>query len=214
MINKLFIHVNSAKEGSFSGTHIMGFSMATLFPLEPVFPEGFGYFPGFISSTEEERLIGAIAGLALHPMIFHGYTANRKTTGFGYDYSFTSRQLSRGKPIPEAFHSLIEKVGDKIAVPPGDLAQLLVTEYPPGSVINWHRDAPPFDIIAGISLAADCIFRLRPHEKAKQTRSSVISFPVERGSLYVIKNTARSEWEHSITPVKQTRYSITLRTLK
>jgi hypothetical protein len=119
MINKLFIHVNSANGGSFSGTHIMGFGMATLFPLEPVFPAGFEYFPRFISSQEEGRLIAAIAGLAMHPMIFHGYTANRKTASFGYDYSFTGRQLSKGKPIPEAFHSLVERVGDKLAIPPG-----------------------------------------------------------------------------------------------
>lgn len=58
-------------------------------------------------------------------------------------------------------------------------AELLITEYPVGSVINWHRDAPPFDLIAGISLMADCTFRLRPNDKAKQTRASVISFPVK-----------------------------------
>lgn len=192
----------------------MDFGMATLFPLEPVFPEGFEYFPAFISAEEEHALIAAIAGLELHPMIFHGYKANRKTASFGYDYSFTNRQLSKGKPIPAVFHSLVKKVGDKLSVSPEDFAELLVTEYPPGSVINWHRDAPPFDIIAGISLMSDCIFRLRPHDKTKQNRSSVISFPVEKRSLYVIKNAARTEWQHSITPVKGIRYSITLRTLK
>jgi alkylated DNA repair dioxygenase AlkB len=188
--------------------------MATLFPLEPVFPEGFEYFAGFISPEEEQTLIAAIAGLELHSMIFQGYTAKRKVASFGYDYSFTNRRLSQGKPIPGIFHSLVKKVGDKLSVSPEDFAELLVIEYPPGSVINWHRDAPPFDIIAGISLALDCIFKLRPHDKAKQTRSSVISFPVERRSLYVIKNAARTEWQHSIAPVKGTRYSITLRTLK
>lgn len=89
-----------------------------------------------------------------------------------------------------------------------------MTEYSPGTVINWHRDAPPFDLIAGISIRGDCKFRLRPHDKTKQTRSSVISLPVNRRSLYIIQGPARSEWQHSIAPVKQTRYSITLRTLK
>ena len=158
--------------------------MATLFPLEPVFPAGFEYFPQFISTAEEDVLISAIAGLELHSMIFHGYIANRKTASFGYDYSFTNRQLSKGKPIPEAFGSLLKKVGDKLSVPAPKFAELLVTEYPPGSVINWHRDAPPFDIIAGISLLSGCILKLRPQEKAKQNRASVISFPVEKCSLY------------------------------
>ncbi|HEX8278714.1 MAG TPA: hypothetical protein VF540_08460, partial [Segetibacter sp.] len=57
-------------------------------------------------------------------------------------------------------------------------------------------------------------FRLRLNNKAKQTRSSVISFPVQHRSLYVLQGPARTDWQHSITPVKQIRYSITLRTLK
>ena len=83
-----------------------------------------------------------------------------------------------------------------------------------GSVINWHRDAPPFDIIAGISLLSDCSFKLRPYDKTKRKRNTIISFPVQRRSLYIMEGVARSEWEHSIAAVKQLRYSITLRTLR
>jgi len=81
-------------------------------------------------------------------------------------------------------------------------------------VINWHRDAPPFDLIAGVSLLTDATFRLRPYDKEKQGRGSVISFTAERRSLYVMQGPSRSEWQHSIAPVKAVRYSITLRTLK
>lgn len=188
--------------------------MNTLFPLAPLLPEGFSYFPGFISPEEERELIGAIAGLELHSFVFQGYVAHRKVASFGYDYSFTNRSLSRGKDIPAAFHPLVQKVGEKLGIPGEDWAELLVTEYPPGAVINWHRDAPPFDVIAGISLGTDCIFRLRPQDKSKQSRSSVISFTAERRSLYRMKGPARSDWQHSISPVKSTRYSITLRTLR
>jgi alkylated DNA repair dioxygenase AlkB len=185
-----------------------------LFPIEPFFPAGFEYFPNFITQEEEQNLIAAISSLELHSFIFQGYTANRKVASFGYDYSFADRKLSKGKEIPAMFNFLLGRVALKIGVAIEDFAELLVTEYPTGSVINWHRDAPPFDIIAGISLAADCKFRLRPHEKMKQNRSSIISFTAERCSLYVMKDEARSEWQHSISPLKQTRYSITLRTLK
>ena len=102
----------------------------------------------------------------------------------------------------------------KLGKAKNDFAELLVTEYPVGSVINWHRDAPPFDIIAGISFQSDCIFRLRPHDKMKQNRKSIISFPVRRRSLYMMEGIARTEWQHSIAPVKEVRYAITLRTLK
>lgn len=188
--------------------------MNTLFPIEPVFPQGFSYEKGFISEEEEQSLLELISGVDLHNMQFKGYTANRKTASFGYDYSFDSGKLSRGKDIPAVFNSLIEKVARYLGMVKDDIAELLLTEYPPGAVINWHRDAPPFDMVIGISLHTDCTFKLRPHAKEKQSRSSVISFTAERRSLYVMSGESRSEWQHSIAPVKQTRYSITLRTLK
>lgn len=188
--------------------------MNTLFSVEAVFPEGFSYYANFIKWEEEVRLLEEISKIELHNFSFQGYTANRKVESFGYDYSFDNGKLTKGKEIPTEFYFLVEKVSVFLNVNATDFAELLVTEYPPGAVINWHRDAPPFDIIAGISLGADCIFKLRPHDKAKQTRSSIISIPVNRRSLYIIKDAARTDWQHSIAPVKQTRYSITLRTLR
>jgi alkylated DNA repair dioxygenase AlkB len=188
--------------------------MNTLFPVEPNFPEGFSYAPDFLTEGEEADLFDLVKNIDLHNFSFQGFKANRKVASFGYDYSFDNGKLTKGKEIPNAFDFIVEKVSKHVSVPPYEFAELLVTEYAPGTVINWHRDAPPFDLIAGISIMGDCTFRLRPHDKAKQTRSSIISFPVNRRSLYIIQGPARSEWQHSITPVKQTRYSITLRTLK
>lgn len=152
--------------------------------------------------------------MELHTFTFQGFEAKRKVESFGYDYHFDSRSISKGKEIPQEFIFLIEKVSRHINVAVEKFAELLVTEYPVGSVINWHRDAPPFDLIAGVSLMSDCTFRLRPYDKKKQGRNSIISFPVQRRSLYVMHGIARSEWEHSIRPVKQIRYSLTLRTLR
>jgi alkylated DNA repair dioxygenase AlkB len=188
--------------------------MATLFPIETFLPGGFHYHENFITAEEEHALITVITSMDLSNMLFQGFEAKRKTASFGYDWSFEKRTLSKGKDIPPVFASLLNKVASKIDKAKNDFAELLVTEYPVGSVINWHRDAPPFDIIAGISLQSDCIFRLRPHEKIKQNRKSIISLPVKRRSLYIMEGIARTEWQHSIAPVKEVRYSITLRTLK
>ena len=188
--------------------------MNTLFPTGPDLPEGFFYIPDFLSKEEEADLCGVISKLELHNFSFQGFKANRKVASFGFDYSFENGRLSKGKEIPQVFDFVVEKVSGHLHVAKHEFAELLITEYPVGSVINWHRDAPPFDVIAGISLMADCNFRLRPYDKAKQTRSSVISIPVNRRSLYIIQGPARSDWQHSITAVKHTRYSITLRTLK
>jgi alkylated DNA repair dioxygenase AlkB len=188
--------------------------MNTLFSIEPSYPEGFSYQENFISAEEESVLCNQIGKIELHPFDFQGFKANRKVASFGYDYSFKDGHLTKGKEIPSAFDTLILKVSSTLSISKDHFSELLITEYPPGSVINWHRDAPPFDIIAGISLLADCTFRLRPHEKSKQGRTAVISIPVARRSLYVIRDAARTEWQHSIAPVRQTRYSVTLRTLR
>lgn len=186
----------------------------TLFSLHPVFPEGFSYHPDFLSTEEEQQLLEEISTIILHPFYFQGFLAKRRVASFGYDYNFDKRSLTKGLEIPPVFSTLLERAAMSAGIDKNDFAELLVTEYPPGSVINWHRDAFPFDLIAGISLLSDCTFRLRPHDETKQNRKSIISFPVTRRSLYIIKGPARSEWQHSIAPVKSQRYSITLRTLK
>ena len=188
--------------------------MNTLFPLEPTLPEGFSYYPDFLSADEETELCKEISKLDLHNLNYHGYKANRKTASFGYDYNFDDNKLSKGKDIPLAFDWILEKTAKYISIERNAFAELLLTEYPPGAVINWHRDVPQFGLIAGISMLTDCTFRLRPFDKEKQTRSSVISFPVQRCSLYTMQDDARWNWQHSIAPVKQTRYSITFRTFK
>lgn len=188
--------------------------MNTLFPLEPVVPRGFIYQPDFIDSAEEEDLIKEISKIKLHTFVFQGFEAKRKIASFGYDYSFDKRSLSEGKEIPSIFYPLMEKVAQETGRRKEDFAELLITEYPVGSVINWHRDAPPFDMIAGISLLSDCTFRLRPHEKTRRARGSVLSLNVQRRSLYIMAEESRSEWQHSILPVELVRYSITLRTLR
>jgi alkylated DNA repair dioxygenase AlkB len=185
-----------------------------LFPTDPPYPSGFSYFPDFITPKDEDNLLTFIRSLALRPMIFQGFEAKRKVLSFGYDYSFDNRRLSKGKDIPHEFRPLLSHVAQECHVNADDFTELLVTEYPQGSVINWHRDAPPFELIAGISLLSDCTLKLRPHDKSKQSRSAVVSFHATRRSLYILQGSARSDWEHSIAPVKAPRYSITLRTLK
>jgi alkylated DNA repair dioxygenase AlkB len=188
--------------------------MLTLFDQPPMFPEGFTYYPDFINTNEEQELLAFIQQIELHSMIFQGYTAKRKVASFGYDYNFTTRKLTKGSSPPAGFNWLTEKVAQQLMINPAQFAELLVTEYTVDSVINWHRDAPPFECIAGISLAADCIFKLRPYDKSLRTKRNTISFPVRRRSLYIMQGPAREEWEHSTAPVPDLRYSITLRTLK
>jgi alkylated DNA repair dioxygenase AlkB len=188
--------------------------MLTLFDELPVLPQGFSYYPEFIDRNEEQQLIAAIQQIELHAMVFHQYTAKRKVASFGYDYNFSLGKLTKGIEIPEAFNWVVDRVAKQLSINRNQIAELLVTEYPVDAVINWHRDAPPFEIIAGLSLSADCTFKLRPYDKSSRTKKSVISLPVKQRSLYTMQGPARSDWEHSTAPVTNVRYSITLRTLK
>jgi alkylated DNA repair dioxygenase AlkB len=121
----------------------------------------------FISHDEEKVLHEQIMKVPLHPLIFQGYEAKRKVASFGYDWNFQTRTLSKGNLIPQPFQFIIEKVAKKISIPVEQFGELLLTEYPTASVINWHRDAPPFGVIAGISLLTACTLRFRPYEKTK-----------------------------------------------
>ncbi len=188
--------------------------MNTLFDIGPVLPEGFNYYPNFKSEEEENLLIKRIEEFNLQPMKFHEYEAKRKVISFGHGWSFTEKKLKEGNPIPNEFVFLVDKIANQLSISKESVAQFLITEYPVGSVINWHRDAPPFDIIAGVSLAANCIFKLRPQEKEKQTRSATISLDVNRRSLYTMQGVAKNDWQHSTAPVQKVRYSLTFRTLK
>jgi len=188
--------------------------MNTLFDISPVLPKGFAYNKNFINEEEEMKVVKCIEQLDLQKMKFHEYEAKRKVISFGQGWSFTEQRLKQGTPIPKDFDFLIDKIAAHLSIPKELIAQFLVTEYPVGSVINWHRDAPPFDIIAGVSLLSDCTFKLRPHEKGKQTRSATISLPVQRRSLYTMQDEAKSQWQHSTAPVEKVRYSLTFRTLK
>jgi alkylated DNA repair dioxygenase AlkB len=188
--------------------------MNTLFDIEPILPAGFHYYPGFLNEEEEEILLAEIKSFDLRQMKFHEFEAKRKVISFGKGWSFTEQALKEGDPIPPAFDFLTNKIAAKLNIETTSIAQFLITEYPVGSVINWHRDAPPFEMVAGVSLLSDCTFKLRPHAKEKQGRKSTISMMVEKRSLYCMQGEAKTQWQHSTAPVSSIRYSLTFRTVK
>ena len=188
--------------------------MNSLFPADSFLPPGFEYYPDFITETEEMNIMKQVGNIELKALNFQGFEAKRKVASFGYDWSFEKRTLTKGKEIPKAFDWIIDRAAKLMLLKKEDFSEILITEYPIGSVINWHRDAPPFDIIVGISLLSDCSFKLKPYGKIKTGRSSIITLPVKARSVYIMQGESRANWMHSISAVKQVRYSITLRTLR
>lgn len=138
--------------------------MDTLFPPDPVYPPGFSYVPDFLTSQEEQRLIREIAAVELHASNFHGYEAKRRVASSATTIASTGGRWQKAGKFPLHFRAL---QASKTGISKEAFAELLVTGYPEGSAINGHRDAFPFDVIAGISLLSDCTFRLRPTRPAE-----------------------------------------------
>ena len=134
----------------------------------------------------------------------------RRAAHFGWLYGYESWKIEPGPAIPEFRHGLRERAAALVGVEAGELVETLVTEYPPEAAIGWHRDAPAFDIVVGISLLSPCRLCLREGSSGRARASLVI----EPRSAYTLRGQARSRWQHSISPPKVTRSSITFRTLR
>jgi alkylated DNA repair dioxygenase AlkB len=182
-----------------------------LFERGPKLPDGLIFEPDFISLAEEKNLLEVIRGLPFGEVRMHGVVAKRRVAHFGLHYTFTSHRLTPASDAPREFDAFRRRAAQIVGLDSGAFSEALVTEYPPGAGIGWHRDAPPFGIVAGISLAADSTmcFRKGP---AGQRDTSALELP--RRSLYVLAGKVRTDWQHSISPIAQLRYSITFRTLK
>lgn len=174
-------------------------------------PEGFAYQPGLITPQEATELARHLKGLPFQAFDFHGHLANRRVVGFGLRYDYDRREVVEAAPIPDFLLPVREKVAAFARRPADAFAQVLINEYRPGAGIGWHRDKPHFEDVAGVSLLAACSFRLRRKSGDKWERRTIV---VEARSAYLMTGPSRTEWEHSIPPLAEHRYSITLRTLR
>jgi alkylated DNA repair dioxygenase AlkB len=177
----------------------------------PVLPKGFKYQPDLISATEEQDLLRQIETLAFKEFEFHGFLGKRRVVSFGWRYDFNDRELQRADDIPPFLLPLRERAASFGELGLGSLQHVLVTEYSPGTAIGWHRDKAVFAEVVGISLLSPCRFRLRRKRGNGWQRTAIVAEP---RSGYVLAGPARTEWEHSIPPVDQLRFSITFRNFK
>jgi DNA oxidative demethylase len=165
---------------------------------------------GFLDSSEEAALIEFTGTVSFGVVRMHGVEAKRRVAQFGWRYSFESYRLTPAQAAPEALLGLRERVAARAGIAAEGFSEVLVTEYPPGAGIGWHRDAPHFGIVAGVSLGA-CRMRFRRGEARQRETTAVDLAP---RSLYLLTGSARTEWRHTIPPVKELRWSITFRTLR
>ena len=173
---------------------------------------GLLYLPDFVSEAEEEALVPVLYALVFSEVRMRGQVARRTVAHFGLRYDYEGWGLVPAEPLPSSLHWLADRAGTVAGVDPAEFAEVLVTRYPPGAGIGWHRDAPMFGAkVVGVSLGSAC--RMRFQRKVGDARRT-FDLELEPRSAYVLAGPARSAWQHSIPATKALRYSITFRTLR
>jgi alkylated DNA repair dioxygenase AlkB len=174
-------------------------------------PDGFTYHADFVSADEERALLGGVRALEYHDVKMRGQVARRRTTHFGWTYGYETWRIEPGPPIPDFLAELRARAAALGGVAPDELVEVLVTHYAPGAGIGWHRDAPMFGVVIGVSLQSDCRFRFQRGKGPERRTAAAVLAP---RSAYVLDGAARWQWQHSIPPARQERYSVTYRTLR
>src|SRR5262249_26443649 len=155
----------------------------------------------------------AIATVPLHAVVMHGTAAKRTVAHFGHGYAYErGSEVPPAPPLPDWIQPFLARIAAAMHEPPAALAELLITRYPRGAGIGWHRDAPLFGPpVAGLSLGAPC--RLRFRRRRRDGTVDTAEVTVAPRSLYVLGGAARAVWQHMIPAVPGERWSLTFRTL-
>jgi alkylated DNA repair dioxygenase AlkB len=181
-------------------------------PAGPALPAGLRYEEDFLSRDEEAALVAIIERLPLEAMQYRQYTALRRVVSYGGQYDFSAQRLQQAEPLPDWLAPLRKHAGAWAGIAPAQFTQALVAEYRPGTPLGWHRDVPDFEDIVGISLASEAVMRWRPYPPDAPDPAQVVKLTLAPRSIYLLRDAARWQWQHSVAATKTLRYSITLRT--
>jgi len=171
---------------------------------------GLRYQEGVVDEAGERGLLQHLGALDLAPFRFHGFLGNRRTRSFGWRYDFDDASFTRADPIPDWLQPLRDRAGSFTGLDPSDFVHVLLARYDPGAGIGWHRDRDVFEQVVGISLKTPATRRFRKRTSAAFKRAKLEVLP---RSAYLLSGPSRHDWEHSIAPGNELRFSITFRTL-
>jgi alkylated DNA repair dioxygenase AlkB len=147
-----------------------------------------------------------------------GVVARRRVAFFGRSYD--SSRAATG-PLPGFLQPLRDRAAQWAGVDRSSFVMTLINEYPSGAPIGWHRDAPQYGIVVGISLLSSCRMKFRPYVRLRGSASTGASrrtatheLVLARRSAYLMTGESRNAYEHHIPAVTALRYSITFRTAR
>ena len=164
---------------------------------------GLDYVADVVSLEEEAALLAWMQTLTLEPFAKFGLASNRLIASFG-------ARAQPPRPFPPELEPLRHRCADLAGLDAPQFSEAMVTWYPAGAGIGWHRDYPQFGpVVLGVSLVAACRLRMRPVGGGE-----VQVVELRPRSLYVLAEDARGAWEHAIPAVPVPRWSVTFRSLR
>jgi alkylated DNA repair dioxygenase AlkB len=191
---------------------------------EPDTPDGFRYRADVLTTQQEAALVTEIGRVEFSTFEMRGVIAKRRVAFFGGEYDDAAESAPstslESRPLPAFLIPLRGTIAAWAGVEADAFAMALINEYPPGAPIGWHRDAPQYDLVAGVSLLSSCRMRFRQYLSpgarvpGAARRTATHEIVLAPRSAYVMDGDSRQRYEHSIPPVERLRYSITFRTLR
>jgi alkylated DNA repair protein (DNA oxidative demethylase) len=171
-------------------------------------PAGLRTRADFVTREAEADLLAHVAALPFKPFEYQGWFGKRETVSFGWRYDFNRARVEPAPPIPDFLLPLREHAAGFADLEPAAFEQALVIRYGLGAGLGWHRDRPQFDRVFGLSLLSDSILRFR-----RRTARGFHRFELDARArtAYLLTGEIRHEWEHSLAPVTEPRFSITFR---
>ena len=181
-------------------------------------PPGFHYQRDFVTRDEEASLVSRIARVPFASFEMRGVVARRRVAFFGRSYDAGSMPTA---PMPDFLLPIRDRLAAWCDVDAHAFEMALINEYPPGAPIGWHRDAPQYEDVAGLSLVSACRMKFRPYlppagrrSPGLPKRTATHEIALEPRSAYLMTGESRQRFEHHIPAVTSLRYSVTFRTLR
>jgi alkylated DNA repair dioxygenase AlkB len=176
-------------------------------------PSGLLLAEDLVTAGDEGILLDWCRALDVQPVVMHDVASLRRVRHFGVGYDYATWATTDVDPVPEQLVPLRRRAETLAGVAPESFVEALVTCYPPGAGIGWHRDATAFGpVVVGVSLGSDAVMRFQRRAAGGERR--VFEQHLARRSAYVLSGAARSAWQHSVPPVADERWSVTFRQVR
>jgi alkylated DNA repair dioxygenase AlkB len=160
---------------------------------------GLNYIHDYINTEKQNYLLGLVDQQEWSTK------SKRRVQHYGYQYDYHNGLLASSSylgTLPNWLQSIVEQLfSDRLTAKVPD--QVIINEYEPGQGIADHFDCVPCfgKTIISLSLGSPCVMNFtHSHSSAK------LPIFLSPGSLIVMQDAARYDWQHGIAARKKDNY--------